>query len=409
MMARVKFILCLLALFVLPGSAMAQTDAPIEIIPLGEDSQRLIDDFNARAGTVRQVFIIGPTCGVCLRGMADLNSAYIAERQGDPRLHTFVVYVPALQATAADVPPVAELMAGPRIDHYWQESGMIGVDYQPIFETEIYIWDFWFIYGPDAVWEGDMPPVPDFWQHQLRGRFPADRYLDKEVFTAEVIAMIEALPERTDQLAQSSETAGSAGSVVIPTVAQGFGVPIRQYRESQGGQAAIDAVASRTLTGHLTTADAVYDLRVSHARPNILQRQLFDAEGQPASAELPDEVVSHLSASFDFDRPLINWQAKGHQFTMEGAELLDGLLYWNLVQTDPDGRRWAYLVETHTGTIAREQAFDMDGNLTLVVVNSDFREVDGAQRAHRVEYRAPDGAVHWVEEYDTIAIVPTEQ
>jgi hypothetical protein len=32
-------------------------------------------DFNAQAGKVRLLFIIGPTCGPCLRGLDDMNDA----------------------------------------------------------------------------------------------------------------------------------------------------------------------------------------------------------------------------------------------------------------------------------------------------------------------------------------------
>jgi hypothetical protein len=49
-----------------------------------------------------------------------------------------------------------------------------------------YVWDFWTIYGPKAVWSDErLPPVPDFWQHQLNG-LPADKKLDANVFAAKL-------------------------------------------------------------------------------------------------------------------------------------------------------------------------------------------------------------------------------
>jgi len=85
----------------------AQLAEPSYVV-MGEDLQQLKDDFNANEGRVRLLFISGPTCGICLRGMADLNDAFIAASQGDNRLVTFVVHVPALGAreehVAATIP-----------------------------------------------------------------------------------------------------------------------------------------------------------------------------------------------------------------------------------------------------------------------------------------------------------------
>ena len=30
-------------------------------------------------------------------------------------------------------------------------------------------WDIYMIYGPGARWEGEGPPAPQFWMHQLPG------------------------------------------------------------------------------------------------------------------------------------------------------------------------------------------------------------------------------------------------
>jgi len=46
------------------------SEAPSELVVLGEDLRQLKDDFNANRGRVRLLFLSGPTCGICLRGMA---------------------------------------------------------------------------------------------------------------------------------------------------------------------------------------------------------------------------------------------------------------------------------------------------------------------------------------------------
>ncbi len=92
-------------------SALDSQLADPSYVVMGEDLRQLKDDFNANAGRVRLLFISGPTCGICLRGMADLNDAFIAASQGDSRLVTFVVHVPALGARDRSG---ARLLAYPR-------------------------------------------------------------------------------------------------------------------------------------------------------------------------------------------------------------------------------------------------------------------------------------------------------
>ncbi len=79
-------------------AAAQANDSAGSYLVLGEDLQQLKDDFNANEGRVRLLFLSGPTCGICLRGMADLNDEFIAASQNDDRLVTFVVHVPALGA-----------------------------------------------------------------------------------------------------------------------------------------------------------------------------------------------------------------------------------------------------------------------------------------------------------------------
>lgn len=152
---------------------------------LGADLGRLRDDFNANEGKIRLLFVVGPTCGVCLRGMADLNDEILASMQGENRLHTYVVHVPTLGATAEHVPDAMSLLDGPKVTHYWNGTGMIGVRYQDVLGLPVYAWDIWLIYDADAVWDRDLPPAPNFWQHQL-GPLRVGQRLDVKKFHVEV-------------------------------------------------------------------------------------------------------------------------------------------------------------------------------------------------------------------------------
>jgi len=145
----------------------AEGSARYNLIVMDDDLQKLKDDFNANVGRVRLLFLSGPTCGICLRGMADLNDAFIAASQGDDRLVTFVVHVPTMGAKEHHASDSMPLLDGPRVHHYWEVSGIIGQHYTDVLDVEMYVCDFWAIYGPDAVWEGTLPPVPDYYEHQL--------------------------------------------------------------------------------------------------------------------------------------------------------------------------------------------------------------------------------------------------
>jgi hypothetical protein len=91
-----------------------------ELVILGEDLQQLKDDFNANQGKVRLMFLSGPTCGICLRGLADLNDEFLAAMQNDDRLMTFVVHVPTMGAKQHHAVDSIPLLDGPQINHYWE-------------------------------------------------------------------------------------------------------------------------------------------------------------------------------------------------------------------------------------------------------------------------------------------------
>jgi hypothetical protein len=55
-------------------------------------------------------------------------------------------------------------------------------------------WDVYLLYGPSARWDGDLPPKPDFWMHQL-GEKDHPRvdgpYLDADVFATRANALLK--------------------------------------------------------------------------------------------------------------------------------------------------------------------------------------------------------------------------
>jgi hypothetical protein len=173
--------------------AMADAGA----VHLNGSLERLRTDFNARKDRVRLLFIVGPTCGACLRGLDDVNRELVGKVQADRRFHTYVVHVPALLATAAAVPDAMKLMPGPNVTHYWDGDWRSGAAFGralDLFQDEaktrlIAAWDVWLIYAPGQTWDDpDRPPVPRVWRHQLRSG-PSGLELDPPAFAAEAMKL----------------------------------------------------------------------------------------------------------------------------------------------------------------------------------------------------------------------------
>ena len=178
--------------------AIAPAPAPAQpaksYVVLDQNLSRLRADFNANVGKVRMLYVVGPTCGVCLRGMSDLQESLYSKRPDDPRMVTFVVYVPTLGAHEANVVPASHLITDRHTTHYWEESGIIGRRMEQVLGTGRYTWDVWMIYGPKAVWKDALlPPPPDFWQHQLDG-LTGGKKLDPDVFAANVNKFLAQVP-----------------------------------------------------------------------------------------------------------------------------------------------------------------------------------------------------------------------
>ncbi len=170
---------------------------------LDEAGTQLREDFNRATGSVRLLFVVDPVCAVCLRGLDDLNRSLLSSTD-DPRLQTFVVHVPVIGAKAKDIPPASRLLRNSHVRHYWNPSGTFGRQLAEAAGLKrgdelVYAWDVWLIYGPNAKWDGALPPRPQRLMHQLpplqgRAEFPrldADRFARE---TRRLLAELPALP-----------------------------------------------------------------------------------------------------------------------------------------------------------------------------------------------------------------------
>lgn len=174
------------AMALTPLAAWSAESQHKSYVVLDRSLSQLRADFNANAGKVRLLYIVGPTCGICLRAMSDLQEELYSRKPDDPRMVTFVVYVPTLGAREKNVVPASQLISNAHTSFYWEETGIIGRLMQQALGVNIYVWDFYAVYGPRAVWSKDGSlPAPDYYQHQAYG-LPSERRLDASVFASKV-------------------------------------------------------------------------------------------------------------------------------------------------------------------------------------------------------------------------------
>lgn len=411
------------------GQTADQTDSETpEYVVMGEDLKQVKDDFNANQGRVRLMFLSGPTCGICLRGMADLNDAFIADSQSDDRLVTFVVHVPTMGAKEHHAADSIPLLKGPRVHHYWEESGIIGQHYTEVMDVPMYVWDFWAIYGPDALWEGTLPPKPDYYEHQLgvtsglsRG-FPKDRVLNAERFAAVTREYLEQVD--SGRFAEQSELKLTkeerlADGTVIPHVGQPRNVAVRQHIMGRGGFENLKRIQSIEALGYIEANGVSRPLTIQSERPNKVRRLVgsgeertvgeLNAEGivtidSGAERGLPADVEKQLLESFEFDGLFVEWPKKGHKVSMVGMQKFGNILAWQLDLLEADGTHWNLYLDSHSGDMVRANRMDAHDQPTLIISQSDFRETAGFTFPHRIEYADGSGRTLAIETIDELKL-----
>jgi hypothetical protein len=109
----------------------------------------------------------------------------VMTRLSDPDLRAYVVWVPMFRGAERDVPTATTVFPDARSKHYWDGGSLLVSGYRDTLKFDEPAWDIFLLYGPEARWDGDRPPAPDFWMHQLgsrsKPRVPGP-FLDAAVF-----------------------------------------------------------------------------------------------------------------------------------------------------------------------------------------------------------------------------------
>jgi len=101
-----------------------------------------------------------------------------------------VVWVPQKDGREVDVPAATRVIHDPRTVHFWDARGSTMRMYQRVLSTPGDAWDIYLLYGPGVRWDGELPPEPDFWMHQLR--HAPGPILDPNVFAARAESILAA-------------------------------------------------------------------------------------------------------------------------------------------------------------------------------------------------------------------------
>ena len=410
-MRQVRSLIPLFLCIGLVACSDTQSDAPSELLIIGDDLRQLKDDFNANQGRVRLLFLSGPTCGICLRGMADLNDAFLAASQDDERLVTFVVHVPTMGAKVNHARDSIPLLDGPRIHHYWEETGIIGQHFTEVMDVDMYVWDFWAIYGPDHVWNDTLPPLPDYFEHQLgvtsgnfRG-FPGELVLDAERFAVQTRKFVDASGEGGPLgLADTTELSGEllADGTFIPKVGQPRNVAVRQHIMGRGGYKNLKRIQAVTRRGQIEANGTSYELITVATRPNNLQRTVDGrSDGERG---LPGDLEQRLLATFEFDGLFVEWPDKGHEVAMSGMLKMGDVLAWRLHLAQSEGPEWYLYIDSHSGDLIRADILDNEGVAEYIIRQDDFRDTSGFMFAHRIEYQDGNGQTLAIETINDVEV-----
>ena len=194
-MERRTLLTSLSSLLLLPAMA-CRAGTPVDPAAIG-DGASLAARFDAAAGKARVVLLASPTCGVCLRGVADVTTVTAERHRAGAPIETIVAWVPMLGADRADVPEASRIVADRAAAHVWEPALLSS--YRRTLGIDEPAWDIYLIYGPEARWDAEQPPAPAYWMHQL-GSTTNPRvegpYLDMPTFTAQLDRVLAATGPR---------------------------------------------------------------------------------------------------------------------------------------------------------------------------------------------------------------------
>lgn len=175
------------------GTERPQPAASAPVLALSDAGGELKEAFNRDADKVRLVFLISPTCPVCLQN-ARLTQRYVLDRIGDDRLRLFVVWGPMQRKeTEADARAAAVRLTDPRVTQFWTDDDVLANAYkEPLglaAEPEP-AWDIYMLFPAGARW-GDALPVPPYFMW-VEKKLPAETKFNADKLGEQVRRLLSA-------------------------------------------------------------------------------------------------------------------------------------------------------------------------------------------------------------------------
>lgn len=102
----------------------------------------------------------------------------------------YVVWSSQVGGKEQHVTKASQMIPDRRARHYWDGDQLVGKALQPLLETPDAAWDVWLLYDREVRWEGEAPPRPAWWEHQLWD-MPPERSLDPERFARKARELLE--------------------------------------------------------------------------------------------------------------------------------------------------------------------------------------------------------------------------
>lgn len=135
------------------------------------DTDAVRKEFNTSSDKVRIVALLSPTCPGCRSGHGVVGQ--VLKKFSSPQLKAILVWEPMREGdNPAAATQQAETVRDPRITQGWNESRNVGKLFGETLELHDIAWDVYLVYKPGIKWEGQQPPHPTFWMHQLEGADP---------------------------------------------------------------------------------------------------------------------------------------------------------------------------------------------------------------------------------------------
>lgn len=85
----------------------------------------------------------------------------------DPGVRAYVIWVPMFRGAERDVPRATREVADTRSLHYWDGDSASMRAVRTTLGLSEDAWDVFLLYPAGARWDGEHPPRPEFWMHQL--------------------------------------------------------------------------------------------------------------------------------------------------------------------------------------------------------------------------------------------------